>query len=480
MAPPGESPMAPLPEMPLPPEVPATKPSAAVTGRVSVEGDAVEQVFLGRVEAGDVVDVRKAITLRRPNLHAAIPAGPYALVRIDLKGGFIHIAPLRIDAGKVRLPTGAERLTVRPDKPCELKVGLPLRPVLLVGRRGRMIQLVYAVYDAQSRYYAEKRQDKPPQFSASCDGRELASGALQYSRAGTYGGAWRVPSTQFSGPLSIVASAELGEMGRRQTRPVLIDWHWYDQLFPFAGWALLGVLLLLVPENRNRQALLILIPFVLLSEIMWPWVAYFLAVLAVDTTQVSYPFQWLLVAWTALWLLSPWLLRLRPVPAIGLALVVAAGIGVAAEFVLCQGPAFTSSLMNYAILILASLLAFVLSGFYCRRNYSPRRFLLWFGPWLVVGVALGVVAELGRVCISSEGPASLPAVGQLLPGLIVSSSCFAGMLYLLSLPYLYLAFHNDLYRERFQKMLRLPAYVPPEKAPPTSGAEGENPPETAA
>ena len=48
---------------------------------------------------------------------------------------------------------------------------------------------------------------------------------------------------------------------------------------------LLGVLLLLVPENRNRQALLILIPFVLLSEIMWPWVAYFLAVLAVDTTK---------------------------------------------------------------------------------------------------------------------------------------------------------------------------------------------------
>ena len=329
MGPLPEMPMGSLPELPVapppgtgePPLAPsgrAPSPSASVTGRVNVEGDAVEQVFLGSLAAEGVLDgQKKPVVLRRPNLDTAVPAGNYAVLRIDLKGGFIHMVPLVAAEGKIRLPPKAERMTVRPDKPCKLAVGLPLQPVLVAVRRGRMIQFLYGLHDAQLRYYAEKQQEKPPQFTVSCDGREVGSGTLQYARGGTYGGSWRVPATVFSGPLRIVASAELGEMGRGQSRPILVEWHWHDQLAPFAGWALLGVLLLLVKDNRNPQALLVLIPFSLLSEILWPWIAYFLAILSVDTTQISYPFQWLLVAWTALWLLSPWLMRLRPAVAIG-------------------------------------------------------------------------------------------------------------------------------------------------------------------
>jgi hypothetical protein len=47
------------------------------------------------------------------------------------------------------------------------------------------------------------------------------------------------------------------------------------------------------------------------------------------------------------------------------------------------------------------------------------------------------------------------------------------MLYLLNLPYQYLAFNCYLYRERFEKILRLPAYVPPAEAPPEDEVEGE-------
>ena len=103
------------------------------------------------------------------------------------------------------------------------------------------------------------------------------------------------------------------------------------------------------------------------------------------------------MAWTALWLLSPWLLCLRPAPAIGLRRLVVAGVGAAAEFGLSKLFVFTPALMNYAILILALLLAFVLSGFSCHRNYSPRRFLLWLVPWLIVGVTLGALAEFVRL-----------------------------------------------------------------------------------
>ena len=255
-----------------------------------------------------------------------------------------------------------------------MKVGLPLKPVLLAVRRGRTIQVLCGLYDAQSRYYAARAQDKPPQFTISCNDREIGSGAFQCARGGTYGFSWRVPFTIFSGPLCIVASVDLGEMGHRQSQPVLVPWHWYDQLADFAGWALLGVLLVLVKENRNRQALTILIPFLLLSEVLWPWIAYLLALLSVDTSQVSYPYQWLAVTWTALWLMGPWLARFRPAPAVGLALLLAAMVGAVAELGLSQRFVFTPALMNYAILVLALLLALVLSGLCCRRNYSPRSF----------------------------------------------------------------------------------------------------------
>ena len=302
-----------------------------------------------------------------------------------------------------------------------------------------------------------------------------AQGDLQYGKGATYSYAWRIPFTVFSGPLRIVASGDLGAMGHQQSQPLLVEWHWYDQLSSFAGWALIGVLLVLVKENRNREALAILFPFILLSEILWPWMAYLLALLSVDTSHVSYPYQWLLVTWTALWLLSPWLARFRPGPAVVLALVLAAIVGVAAEFGLSQSVGVSPALMNYAILVVALLLAFVLSAICCRRSYSPQRFLLWLVPWLIVGVALGAIGDLVRVYASSYGRVVLPPVTQLLPGLVVSCLSFAVALYVLGLPYLYLAFYSALYQQRFHQILRLPEYVPPAEAPPEAAAEDEGP-----
>jgi hypothetical protein len=447
---------------------PATTRSDSSSGRLNVEGDALERVFLGRVEAGGLIDPQKALVLHHPKGQVVLPAGPYAVLKIELKGSYVHTVALQLVEGKVRLPREAERLTILPGRPCSLKVGLPLKPVLLAVRRGRTIQVLCGLYDAQSRYYAARAQDKPPQFTISCNDREIGSGAFQCARGGTYGFSWRVPFTVFNGPLCIVASVDLGEMGHRQSQPVLVPWHWYDQLADFAGWALLGVLLVLVKENRNRQALTILIPFLLLSEVLWPWIAYLLALLSVDTSQVSYPYQWLAVTWTALWLMGPWLARFCPAPAVGLALLLAAAVGAVAELGLSQRFVFSPALMNYAILVLALLLALVLSGLCCRRNYSPRSFALWLVPWLIVGAALGATAELVRLYAYASGRVALPPITQFLPGLIVSSLCFAGMLYLFSLPYLYVAFRSALYGERFRKVLRLPEYVPPMKPPPAT------------
>ena len=154
---------------------PATTPSASLTGRLNVEGDAIEQVFLGKVESDGTVDVQKAVVLRHPSRQVAIPAGPYALLKIVLKGGYVHVIPLQRIEGKVRLPRDAERLTIRPATHA-LKVGLPLTAGAAGGPPGTMIQLLYGLYDAQIAVLRRKKRDKTPQFSASCDGREIASG----------------------------------------------------------------------------------------------------------------------------------------------------------------------------------------------------------------------------------------------------------------------------------------------------------------
>ena len=263
------------------------------------------------------------------------------------------------------------------------------------------------------------------------------------------------------GPLNVVATLDLGGLGPHKSEPVLVEWQWYYHLPSFAGWALIVALLVLVKENRNRQAWLILTPFLLLSEILWPWTERILALVLGNADQYEAEFQWLVVAWTAVWLISPWLARRRPALAFVLALVFAMIVGVVAEFGLYQHLAIGMSLMNYLAWAFALLLAFTLSGLCCQKSYRPRRFLAWLALWLIVGVTLGMACEVGWILSHSRSDVSAERVLHVLPGVAVVSLCTAGTLYLLNVPFMVLAFRCPLYRDRFHKLLRLPEYVSP-------------------
>ena len=116
--------------------------------------------------------------------------------------------------------------------------------------------------------------------------------------------------------------------------------------------------------------------------------------------------------------------------------------------------------------------------YFAGENYSPRQFLLWFVPVADPRRWPGRGRRVGPGCtLYADGPRVAAAITQLLPGLIVSSLCFAGMLYLFSLPFLYLAFRSALYGERFHELLRLPEYVPPVTTSPEAGESSESPPE---
>ena len=178
-------------------------------------------------------------------------------------------------------------------------------------------------------------------------------------------------------------------MGPGESEPAVVEWQWYYHLPSFAGWALIVALLVLVKENRNRQAWLILIPFLLLSEILWPWIERLFSLLSAGAALwYCDPFQWLLVAWTAVWLLSPWLARRRPAVAFVLALGLAAMVNIAAQIAVYQDEwrFVVTPLTNYVIFIFALLLAFVLSGLCCRKTYRPGVFWCGWCPGLSLGL----------------------------------------------------------------------------------------------
>jgi hypothetical protein len=263
---------------------------------------------------------------------------------------------------------------------------------------------------------------------------------------------------------------DIGGLGPHESEPVPLEWQWYYHFPSFAGWALIVALLWLIKENRSRQAWLILIPFLLLSEILRPWTESILRTLSSRAEQTyGLPLQWLVVVWTAVWLTSPWLARRRPAVAFVGVLMCAAIVGIVAEFCLhqtmyvneLQVPYFVGLHVSQAIYwigISALSLAFVLSSLCCRKRYGPTRFLVWLALWLSIGVAVGMIGEVVWMAWKNGRLASLP---YRLPRVALVSVCMAGLLYVLNLPFMILAFRCPMYGDRFRKLLRLPERVQP-------------------
>ena len=226
------------------------------------------------------------------------------------------------------------------------------------------------------------------------------------------------------------------------------------------------LLLLLVKENRNCHAWLILVPFLLLSEVFRPWIDRILLMCGGSAGRYSLPFQWLVLVWTVVWLVSPWLARRRLAVAFVLVPAFAMSVGLMAEFVFYQFmyvdplealPYYVYGMFvsqdNYFIAVFAMLLALTLSAFCCRRTYRPRRFLVWLAFWLLVAVAAGITGDAVWM-LSEHGRLNVPL--SLLPRLGLVSLCMAGVLYLFNLPFMILVFRCPMYRDRFHKLLRLP------------------------
>lgn len=467
-------------------------------GGLNIVGDGVRRLALWRIE-GDpndpdntpvfqasprsIVnsdDPANQVILERPGKTVLLPLGKYTLTGVELDGGFQCIVPsvyFDIDTGAPRA-RGRERteFVIRPDKPCTIKVGTPFKPTVIATRRDASLLLEYRLTDAGGHTYfcsewdkppaklvdgrivsgqqmfAEERSERMPRFVISRNGQEIDARSCDFSHAGNFWHVWRVPPTILEGPLSIVASFDLGAHGPRETEPITVEWHWHYQVWPHhAGWILIIALLILVEANRSWQAGLILAVFYVLCEVFVPWYARSDRMSRQETAFLSA----IIAAWTAAWLLSPWLAKLRPIVALALVLAMSLMIGVVQGFWFEPALLFRPlSLIGLVMGFFPLPVAFALSALCCQRKYRLRRFMLWLMLWLVVAFAVGCVAMCVGNSLWGEDLRHRD-FSDFIFILVVAPLVFGIVAYGLNLPFMLLTLLCRTYRERFHRLLRL-------------------------
>ena len=272
-------------------------------------------------------------------------------------------------------------------------------------------------------------------------------------------------------PLRLVATRDLNGLGPSESEPVLVEWRWYYHLPSLAIWILVAALLVFVRENRNWQAWTILIPAILLSVVLWPWLvrlaprAASLFSFTGSGEMTGFGFRALVGGWTALWLMAPWLARRRAVTAFSLALAFLLATGIAAYATAFSEPfsrlAFTTVWLRYLFpptlwygtCSLALVLGMTLAAFRCRTEYPSRRFHAWLALGIVAGAFLGTAVNVFRIYPHlAERDFVVPL---LLGGGATMWLGVAVLAYLVNLPFMALASRCPLYRDRLREVLRL-------------------------
>jgi len=262
------------------------------------------------------------------------------------------------------------------------------------------------------------------------------------------------------GQLRIAPSADIGQLGPAQGQALVYDWKWCYAAQGLLIWGALVLALAIPRANRDRRAILILLPLAVVS-LAWFLLKVALVALRIPSSvanQYGMMVDCLVVGLATLWLLAPSLCRLKGGARffVSLWLICAVtGVGVLSS-------AYTSSpetviLLTFPVLLAALLLsALTATARRCRGDYSPVRFMLRLGLWTTIG---GVVVMYGYfiilTCVLSSGP-RLSDMTRVAPQVGLVGLVLGALLYLLNLPYMVLGFVSPFFRERLQRCLGLP------------------------
>ena len=257
-------------------------------------------------------------------------------------------------------------------------------------------------------------------------------------------------------------------MGPKEGEAVMCHWKWYYGTSSWALWVVLAAVFVLVKANRNRRALLILVPLLILSLI---WFGFKKLMPVPTSTEMIFDqiFYSLIVGIAVVFLLGHKLSgRNRFITfllVLGVMMVLWT-VGAMSYSGIEFSNDMLGSIVYFASLALAMLLGTVLAGWFCRKRYSAKRFLIM----LVLGcIITGVVFLFSFFVVYMIFESALRNQWQIIFIQIPIMGAVLGFIsFVIILPYMILAFRSSFFRERFFACMGLQSMA----ATAEPGAEG--------
>ena len=135
------------------------------------------------------------------------------------------------------------------------------------------------------------------------------------------------------------------------------------------------------------------------------------------------------------------------------AMLATGGLACFSYFAVAYSDATSVFAVCFSVFAPALLLASALSGRCCRGRYLPKRFMAWLVLWIILVPLVAMIAYgVGVVGLVIGEPDALPVI---LVQVILVAFPVGGVLYLLNLPVMTLAFCTPCYRDRFRSVLGL-------------------------
>ncbi len=259
-----------------------------------------------------------------------------------------------------------------------------------------------------------------------------------------------------SGELAIIGSQALGELGPHEGPATLLPWHWYYQLPTMAFWAFAIVPLVLFKENRRGRAWAIFIPL-LVVVLVCGLFSNLCSALSPASTAGGLPgfVVTMATAWSIVWLVAQRLVTRSWIFTCLLVLLVMSAVGLlssACNFEISDWASAIGPGVYFLLIACSFVLPMALSGRLCRKTYSPGRFMAWLLLWTVLAPSLGMTILIGGISLcmaATVGQAGMLHLLIILPWVALMSCAWGFLLYLLNLPFMFLAFYNSFYRRRF-------------------------------
>jgi len=252
-----------------------------------------------------------------------------------------------------------------------------------------------------------------------------------------------------------VASLDIGGLAARESLAVTYTWNFVNNISGLVVWLVLPGVFVLFRENRNRKALMVLVPLFVVN-VLWLGIKKATGMPSSSAAQFDVMFNAFTVGVTIVWLVSHKFVGLNRFVIFLLALIVL-DLTYVLNIFSFSGFAFDDETIMltafFCVAATATVFGFVLTGWRCRRRYTALRFMLWLAVWCIAVcvMAMFIYVAIAFVIMSQSTPSGASFFVQiLLVGLI-----FGGIVYVLLLPFMIMAFKNSLFRERFYGCFRL-------------------------